>query len=164
MGLLRQRAALRQLIAAPAWALALVALVATPPGASTVAAHAPAWIALALAVLAGMPGTSLREQFVQFHRGGDFPEPSAPVRAISGAAHHAWFAAWSVFMAVTWFAGQALWVVLLAALAVVAVLLVVRAGLALYAGGRRAAWCLAAALPLAVLDLVLHTPRAQGIP
>ena len=164
MGLLRQRAALRQIVAAPAWALALVALLAVPRGAGSEAGHLLAWIALVLAVLAGLPGTSLREQAVLFHRGGDFPEPSAPVRAISGVAHHAWVAAWALFVAQAWLAAYTAPTVLLGALVVIALFLGVRAALLLVGGGRLAPWFLAAAVPLAVLDLALHRAAVVGAP
>ncbi|MEP7027754.1 MAG: hypothetical protein ABI960_04085 [Candidatus Eisenbacteria bacterium] len=95
---LRRRAALRQLVAAPLWALALLALGAARPGEATLA-DLPAWIVLALAVLLALPGTTGARALLVPPRGGDVAEPSAVVRAMTGLAHHGWLAAWAGFAA-----------------------------------------------------------------
>jgi hypothetical protein len=43
----------------------------------------------------GLPGASGNEARLSVHRGGDLPESSPSVRAITGLAHHAWLGAWA---------------------------------------------------------------------
>jgi hypothetical protein len=87
----RRRAALRQLLAAPAWALALIGL-ALPGGLP----HAAGWLAVACATLVALPGST--------QDAGLFVVPAVATRAsrpavrtISGLAHHGWLGAWAGF-------------------------------------------------------------------
>jgi hypothetical protein len=82
----------RQLIAAPAWLLAGVALFAFGgvPGAAGITFVATLF--LALAGWAALPGAAATPGVRFLPRGGDRAEPVAVVRALSGLAHYAWIA------------------------------------------------------------------------
>ncbi len=119
---LRRRAALRQLLAAPLWALAL--LVLGMPGAGGFSAvDLPAWLLLAASVMVALPGATGAKALLVPPRGGDAGEPSAALRAMTGLAHHGWIAAWAGYAALALAPANAPLVLGLAALGVLAALL-----------------------------------------
>jgi len=150
----RRRAALRQLLAAPAWALALIAI-ALPGGLP----HVAGWLSLACAALLALPGATEGRGLLDLPTGGDEDEPSNAVRAISGLAHHAWLGAWAAFAAFAIGPPGARALVLGGLLAVLA-LLVLRALVFGVAGERAGAWLLGLGWGLGLLDLLLHAGRA----
>jgi len=95
---LRRRAALRQLVAAPLWALALLVLGLPGEGGAPDFVDTLAWLLLAASVLVALPGTTALALLLP-PRGGDQAEPSAALRAMTGLAHHAWLAAWAAYAA-----------------------------------------------------------------
>ena len=103
---LRRRAALRQLVAAPLWALALVVLGLPGEGGPPNLVDALAWVLLAASVLVALPGTTALGLLLP-PRGGDQAEPSAALRAMTGLAHHAWLAAWVAYAALALAPGPA---------------------------------------------------------
>jgi hypothetical protein len=147
----RRRAALRQLVAAPAWALALIAL--TLPGALP---HVAGWLGLACAALVALPGSTEGAGLLEVPGGGDDAEPSPSVRAISGLAHHGWIGAWAGFMSFHLApvgAGPLVGGTVLA----LAALLLLRALVTGLARERAGAWLLGLAWGFALLDLLVHS-------
>jgi hypothetical protein len=147
----RRRAALRQLLVAPAWALALIGLAL--PGSLP---HAAGWLGLACATLLGLPGSTQGAGLLEVPTGGDEGEPSAAVRAISGLAHHGWIGAWAGFA--SFHASPQVHAATLVSGAVLALfaLLALRALVQGVAGARAGAWLLGLAWGLALLDVLLH--------
>jgi hypothetical protein len=123
---LRRRAALRQLVAAPLWALALLVLGLPGEGGPPDLVAALAWILLAAAVLIALPGTTGRPLLAP-PRGGDHAEPSAALRAMTGLAHHAWLFAWTGYAALALAPGPSPIAFALTALGLLVALLVARA-------------------------------------
>jgi hypothetical protein len=132
---LRRRAALRQLVAAPVWGVALLAL-GLPGGTGASVTDLPAWIVLACAVLVALPGATAARALLAPPRGGDALEPSAALRALTGLAHHGWLAAWAGFAALALVPATRPAVLALAAPGVLIAALAVRA-LAFTAWSRR---------------------------
>ena len=150
----RRRAALRQLLVAPAWALSLIGLALPGP-----LPHAAGWLALACATLLGLPGSTQGTGLLEVPSGGDEAEPSAAVRAISGLAHHGWVGAWAGFA--SFHAAPALDAgrIVSGALVALLALLCLRALVQGLARERAGAWLLGLAWGLSVLDLLLHAGR-----
>ena len=147
----RRRAALRQLLAAPAWAIALIALAL--PGALP---HVAAWLALACTALLALPGATEGRGLLELPSGGDEGEPSPAVRAISGLAHHSWLGAWAAFGAFAIAQAPGARGLILCGLLALLALLVLRALVAGFARERAGAWLLGLGWGLALLDLLLH--------
>jgi hypothetical protein len=148
----RRRAALRQLVAAPAWALALIAL--TLPG---TVPHVAGWLALACAALIALPGSTEGTGLLEVPSGGDEAEPSPSVRAISGLAHHGWIGAWAGFMSFHAAPVVGAGPLVGGAMLALAGLLLLRALVIGLARERAGAWLLGLAWGLALLDLLLHS-------
>lgn len=157
---LRRRAAVRQLLAAPAWGFALLALGLPQGGPLATASHAAAWLALVCAALLALPGTTSGRGLLELPGGGDESEPSAVVRAISGLAHHAWLGAWAAFVAIA-FVREARLLVPIALLALAA-LLALRAIVTGLLGARSGPVLLASAWTLALLDMLAFALRTGG--
>ncbi len=87
---LRQAAAGRQLLAAPAWGMAIAA---TLPSGTPVSVVVFAILALVLATPLALPGTAVGSAWTSWPNGGDAEEPSVGVRALSAVAHYAWLGA-----------------------------------------------------------------------
>ena len=147
----RRRAALRQLLAAPAWALALIGLAL--PGTLP---HAAGWLALACAALLALPGSTEGTGLLEVPSGGDEAEPSTSVRAISGLAHHGWMGAWAGFASYHATPVPGALPMLAGALLALVGLLLLRALVTGLARERAGAWLLGLAWGLALLDLLLH--------
>ena len=151
----RRRAALRQLLAAPAWAFALIAL--TLPGGMP---HAFGWLGLSCAVLLALPGTTEGRGLLELPSGGDEGEPSGAVRTISSLAHHGWLGAWAAFAACAISPGANARTLIAIGLLALLALLVLRALVAGLARERAGAWLLGLGWGLALLDLLLHARPA----
>ncbi|MGH7726210.1 MAG: hypothetical protein ACREOU_12355 [Candidatus Eiseniibacteriota bacterium] len=92
----RQDTALRQLLVAPVWALALLVL-ATPS--VSPAARIAGIVALALVSGATLPGVVPPASAFLFPTRGDADAPDAAVRLFTDAAHYAWLSAWALGLA-----------------------------------------------------------------
>ncbi len=155
----RRRAALRQLLAAPAWAFALLEIAEPATGHLLAGApHAAAWLALACAALLGLPGSTTGRGLLELPLGGDEAEPSPAVRAISGLAHHAWLGAWAAFLALA-FAPRA--GLLAGALLALGGLLAARGLLAGFARERAGVILLVLAWGFALLDAGVRSFRGS---
>jgi hypothetical protein len=156
-GRLRRRAAVRQLLAAPAWLLTLATgAVFLATGRAGGPGPAAAALGLALALPFALPGASPAASLLSVHRGGDQPEASPALRAITGLAHHAWMGAWAALVGgLVAPPGAAVPLVAALALAALAALVLVRALVALALSGSAQRWSLAAAVPLGLFALVL---------
>ena len=145
-----------QLLAAPAWAFALLALGNGMTGKIATGTHAAAWLALALAVLLALPGTTGGRGLLEVPGGADEAEPSAAVRAISGLSHHAWIGAWAAFAALAFAPGARPLGFIAAILGALLALLALRALVTGTFGARTGAVLLGGAWTLALLDLGVH--------
>lgn len=155
---LRRRAALRQLLAAPVWTLALLAVSRDGEGTSFLA-HPTGWLALLCGVLIALPGTANATGLLHLPQGGDEAEPSAAVRAITGLSHHAWLVAWAAFAALWFVRPFGLIVIALVTVGMLALLLAARTLAWRTIGARAGTWLFAAAWPLALIDLVFAGRR-----
>jgi hypothetical protein len=144
----RRRAAMRQLATAPVW---LVVLVTGTAGLGAQVAGgaglAGATLALVLALPFALPGSSASPFALTIHRGGDRPEASPALRALTGLAHHAWMGAWAALVGgLVAPAGAGLALRVACALGALAALVLARALLALFLSPPAQRWALAAAL------------------
>jgi hypothetical protein len=170
----RRRAALRQLATAPVWLAALVAgtaglgarLLSPAAGAGgSGAAATAAGLALALALPFALPGSSGSPFALTIHRGGDRPEASPALRALTGLAHHAWMGAWAALVGgLVAPAGAGLALRGACALGALAALVLVRALLALLLAPPMQRWALATAVPAALVALFAVLARASFTP